>query len=311
MKKHKAYINEWKNVSDDVIRLTKILAGEIFKHSQSVPRKYSKVNHKVYLTGKFHCNIDEYFPNDNKFGFDVLDVEYVLYMVDSVQEYNSLSSDGDSVANSSFSDYGNRKLTIVSGIIGGYMSPDYVQDIMHEVNHLFEYGNGMKKKVNLYDKAVELVKNNKTESVASIVGKLTYMSFPHEIDAFVHQFYGFLIQNHPKGDFNSLLRYSMYNNMVQLRYSLNGDVFESSGNVNSVLKELGMNREQFNKRIHYAVSKLRRKLYNAYCRYRIEYTPNSTVESIIKHDAMYSDMFEKNRRRYSDIERDIESIYVF
>lgn len=158
MKKHKAYINEWKNVSDDVIRLTEILAGKIFKHSQSVPRKYSKVNRKVYLTGKFPCNIDECFPNDNKFGFDILNVEYVLYMVDNVQEYNSLSSDGDTVANSSFSDYDKRQLTIVSGIIGGYMSPDYIQDIMHEVNHLFEYGNGMEKKVSLYDKAIELVK---------------------------------------------------------------------------------------------------------------------------------------------------------
>ena len=38
---------------------------------------------------------------------------------------------------------------------------------------------------------------------------------------------------------------------------------------------------------------------------------NSTVESIIKHDVIYSDMFEEYKQRYPDIEIDIESIYLF
>lgn len=309
---YEQYLNEWKNISDSVLTVGKKLSMEIFMDSKPKKPILSKVNKLSYLTGNFTFIIDECFPKINgkyinTFGIDKLNVTYVLYLVDDIQQYNTLSSEGGDVANASSSDFQNKSITIVSGIIGGYMIPDYMETIMHELNHLYEYAHGREKRVNLYDTAVNLIKNGKTEDEKNI-GRLIYMTFPHEIDAFVHQFYGFLLQNRPDGSFNDLIGYTMYKNMSYLMGLVDVKSFDSE--LGKTVNELGLTWKSFKNRTTFALKKLKRKLFNAYKRYRMEYgNKNMAVESFFKRDMSEMNLLDEYRKRYKEIKYGIEPIY--
>ena len=309
---YEQYLNEWKNISDDVLIVGKKLSMDIFIDSKQKSPILSRVNKLPYIAGNFKFNVDKCFPQINgeyinRFGINELDVSYVLYLVDNIQQYNTLSSEGGDIANASSSDFKHKKITIVSGIIGGYMIPDYMETIMHELNHLYEYGNGREKRTDLYEASIDLIKNGKTEDEKN-VGRLIYMTFPHEIDAFVHQFYGFLLQNKPDEPFEDLIEYTMYKNMSYLMGLLDIKSFDTE--IGEIVNKLGLTWKSFKNRTSFALKKFKRKLFNAYKRYRMEYGGGKmTDESYFRGNMIELNLLVEYRKRYKKIKYGIEPIY--
>ena len=212
-------LNEYKNVSDDVYQFAVEIYNKILDDADIQQMQKSHVNGFLFVQNTLlldNSNIKWIFNNINS-----LKLTYVLYVSETTREYNYIMQNIDADANSE-SDYDNKSITIVSGYIDGYIASDFLSNICHEVNHLYEYDKGREKRVDLYDKVRELIGFQKDE--AYIVGNAIYYSFHHEIDAFVHEFYGFLNQeksNHL--NFEQLLKYSEYMNALSIMYLLNLD----------------------------------------------------------------------------------------
>ena len=205
------------------------------------------------------------------------------------------------------SDYDNKSITIVSGYIDDYIAPDFLSNICHEVNHLYEYDNGREKRVDLYNKVRELIamKNND----AYIVGNAFYYSFQHEIDAFVHQFYGFLKQEKPNHlNFEQLLNYSEYINALsayKFVYNKRNDK-----KVMNWINYLGYDRKSYFKRLKYGLKKLFTKIKNAYLRYKLE---NRQMTEGVIHRLQNNEKIrlEECKKYNQDITWGIEIIYNF
>ena len=265
-------LNEWKNVSNNV----KTVGNEIVELiSNAAKQKIKTDNVKLspvlgypYVDGSFN-----YSFKDGSFGeLDCIKVSYTVYMVDGYDEYNAIIRGENTMQLNSESDYEGKKMSIVSAFVGGYPSKDFTENVYHELNHLYEYSQGMQKNVNLYDIVVNVVNGNiDSDELTKMIALTIYYTFKHEQDAFVHQFYGFLIQEHPDGDFEHLIRYSEYPN---LENALSSVMEKSNGSVTEIEKRLGvfgLTIAKYNKRISYGLPRLERKLKNAFRRYCIEY----------------------------------------
>lgn len=247
-------INETKNVSDAVIELSNIIGKYIIKHSKQQTVHQSNVTSVPYVEGTFKIDVSKYFKNITQ-----LSIIYTLYMVkdgtDLKYAYNEQSCSCD---------YEERNMNIISGYIGEQTEPKFLSKIMHEVNHLYEYDNGMQKRTNLYDKAVEMMRDD-TNIYRYYVGYSMYYSFKHEQDAFVHQFYGYLKQNKPKLPFNKAVLTSEYKNAVNV-FNFVFDHYNDN-ETKLAIKELGFSPNAFMNMIEHRLDRLYQKLSNAYRRY--------------------------------------------
>ena len=257
-------LNEYKNISDDVYQFAVEIYNKILNDADIRQMQKSRVNGFLFVQNTLllnNSNVKWIFNN-----IDSLKVTYILYVSETTKEYNYIMQNIDADANSE-SDYDNKSITIVSGYIDDYIAPDFLSNICHEVNHLYEYDNGREKRIDLYNKVRELIamKNND----AYIVGNAFYYSFQHEIDAFVHQFYGFLKQEKPNHlNFEQLLNYSEYINALsayKFVYNKRNDK-----KVMNWINYLGYDRKSYFKRLKYGLKKLFTKIKNAYLRYKLE-----------------------------------------
>lgn len=298
-------LNEYKNVSTEVYEFSEQLYDMILDNSDNTQMKKSRINGFLYIENNFVADIASckkwIFKN-----IDKLSVRYVLYVAETTKEYNYIMQNVDFEANSE-SDYNKRTITIVSGFINGYIASDFLGTICHEVNHLFEYDNGREKRVDLYDKVRELLSKNDTE--ANIVGNAIYYSFQHEIDAFVHEFYGFLQQEKPNHlTFEELVNYSEYNNA---NYAYKNFLSRKDNpNIIKWINYLGYSRRDYIKRIKYGLQRLYRKIKNAYLRYRLE---NRVMTEGLIHRLQKNEKIRMEESRYynTDIQLDIEVLYNF
>lgn len=146
-------LNEYKNISDDVYQFSVDLYHKILNDADIRQMQKSRVNGFLFVQNTLllnNTNVKWIFNN-----IDSLKVNYILYVSETTKEYNYIMQNIDADANSE-SDYDNKSITIVSGYIDDYISPDFLSNICHEVNHLYEYDNGREKRVDLYDKVREL-----------------------------------------------------------------------------------------------------------------------------------------------------------
>jgi hypothetical protein len=298
-------LNEYKNVSTEVYEFSEQLYDMILDNSDNTQMKKSRINGFLYIENNFVADITSckkwIFKN-----IDKLSVRYVLYVAETTKEYNYIMQNVDFEANSE-SDYNKRTITIVSGFINGYIASDFHGTICHEVNHLFEYDNGREKRVDLYDKVRELLSKNDTD--ANIVVNAIYYSFQHEIDAFVHEFYGFLQQEKPNHlRFEELVNYSEYNNA---NYAYKNFLSRKDNpNIIKWINYLGYSRRDYIKRIKYGLQRLYRKIKNAYLRYRLE---NRVMTEGLIHRLQKNEKIRMEESRYynTDIQWDIEVLYNF
>lgn len=137
-----------------------------------------------FIENEFQIKIGGYLRNG-----DTLTVHYIMYCLETQREYYILMLKLGKNANSE-ADSETNTIKIVSAFIGDGVSEDFYETISHELEHLYQYGKGMKKREGLYDRAVAMA-NSKDDS-SKYVGLGCYYSFKHEQDAFVHQFYTFL-----------------------------------------------------------------------------------------------------------------------
>ena len=297
-------LNEYKNISDDVYQFSVDLYHKILNDADIRQMQKSRVNGFLFVQNTLllnNTNVKWIFNN-----IDSLKVNYILYVSETTKEYNYIMQNIDADANSE-SDYENKSITIVSGYIDDYISPDFLSNICHEVNHLYEYDNGREKRVDLYDKVRELIamKNND----AYIVGNAFYYSFQHEIDAFVHQFYGFLKQEKPNHlDFEQLLNYSEYMNALsayKFVYNKRNDK-----KVMNWINYLGYDRKSYFKRLKYGLKKLFTKIKNAYLRYKLE---NRQITEGAIHRLQNNEKIrlEECKKYNQDITWGLEIIYNF
>ena len=307
MKLFKQYIHEEKSISEDVKLLADYIGKMIFKDSMNVDQKLSSIREIPFIENEFMININDGLRGlPNNFGIDTISVRYILYNCDNKQEYYQKVYSYGINSEASFEE---RKIIIVSGMIKGYILPDFIDDIYHELTHLLQYGMGMEKRVDLYNAVQNMLKTT-NDKVEEAVLKIVYMSFKHEQDAFAHEFYSSLRRKKENKSFEDTVNETEYGFYKKLRTTyFYGKTFERNI-IDNVLSKLGMTIEQFEKRMNYGASRLKAKLKKAYEKYLIDTKSNNLkVETVLKYDLYKSSILTEYRKRYTNLEYCLESIY--
>lgn len=304
-------INEVKSINDDIVNLSDLIADNILKDAPKQKRKISKVTGAFFVENEFTQRL---YGEIN--GIDELKIHYILYDFESKGEYNQWLRTvclNDEVKNyNSFSDYETKQIQIVSAYINDKILGDFIENVLHEITHLYQYGKGMEKRVNLYDKVIVMCSNDNI--IASSVGRTVYYTFKHEQDAMTHQFYGYLLQNKPTEEFDNVCEKSEYGNALDYLYIVNKNKEEAS----KYIKELGFTFEQWNKRIYFGYKRFKQKLYNAYLLYIQQKNANfnitnesKTFEINLINQVYFDRMINEAKKKYGQLEFDIETIYQF
>lgn len=295
MEKHKQYIFEWGGVNSEVIKAANILAKTIWKDSMNVGVYYSNTEQVPYVEGEFDFDF-------SSVGFEIdkpFKVTYTIYITDNIQEYNQLFSNvnGDESANSSTT-FDEHRMNIVSGMIGGKPSPDYLSNVLHEVDHVFEYMKGYKKNQPLYTKVLEGI--NSDNEYVKAVAILMYYCFKHEQDAFVHQFYGALVQNQFNGSFeDAIYGYSEYSNLSNIKFNIFHKMDRNG--IKQACKELGTSFEHIQRYSAYISKKMKNKLFKAYNRYLTVKQNKLKIEGILQQNRIKPFIFNEFKKRYKNI----------
>lgn len=293
-------IDEAKNISDVVIELGNIICKKIIYYSKCKDKQDSTVTHNIYVEGNFNVNVSKFLKNTKD-----ITVNYVMYFCENDAELNV------SLNNTKYdcsTDYENMSITIVSGFILDNVESYFKAKVMHEINHLYEYDNGMQKRVKLYDKAIEMV-YDKENVIRQFVGRAMYYSFKHEQDAFVHQFYGYLKQNKPTGSFKELVWKSEYKNANMMYEYLCRNY--SNKDVQNAIREFGFSPNAFMCMIEHRLDRLYQKLFNAYRRYYSEtnnYKSGTDVD-ISKGMLLYEQHVLKEKLYGVNIPHKMEKMY--
>lgn len=204
-----------------------------------------------------------------------------------------------------------KRMQIVSSYINGAIDKEFFQDILHEMEHLYQYSRGFEKNESFYDKAIKLASS--TNRVERAVGFVTYYTFRHEQDAMVHQFYGYLLQNDTLNkSFDELLRQSEYSKALAALEIVKRNKKEAG----QYVYKLGINIRQWNYRVHYQYKRFRQKLYNAFLRHAVidqkkTVSENKCRDINLRNIIVGHLELEKLFERYPRIQYGIESIYEF
>lgn len=308
MKGHKLYINEWKSVNDSVKKVSNAIINMMWYDSLEEKNPMIDTVLKVpFISGEFQFFFETVLGEEGKniFGRESIKIRYKLYFFDDEDEYFKSYH----MVGSSMYDEETEMLTINSALIEGDLDMTVTQDVYHELTHAFEYGNGMEKRETLYDKSVKLI--NSQELIPSAIGMIVYYTFPHEQDAFAHQFYGILHRNEIKDDFEVALQTNLknYNDLQWAIRVYKGNFKKCKKEIMKILSTLGMNTETFNKRLHFGRKRFINKLKRVYQRHQTEMAEKSlTVETRMKKLQAESIILNEARKRYKDIKYD-ESPY--
>ena len=261
LKSHRQYIIEWKSVNDDVKEVAEAISKMMWDKSRNDSPMLDRELLVPFISGEFP------FRMEGQFGIDKIEVCYRLYFFDSVDDYNRLY---DRIGNSEY-DEESKRLTIRGGLVEGYFNYAITQEIYHELNHAFEYGMGMEKREDLYEKAVSMANDKDSDEFSRSICKLVYYTFSHEQDAFAHQFYGLMHSEGLDDDFDVLImNFPIYRDFYNCKSYVKGEMNKNVNKFKSVLSYLGLDAEQFNKRIYFGARRLKKKLHNVYIRHMYE-----------------------------------------
>lgn len=305
-------IQETKSISNDVVNLSDLIADKILRQVPLKQTQVSKINGALFVEGEFIQNV---YSEIN--GIDKLTVHYILYRFENKGEYNqwlrTVSINNEPKHYNSYVDYEEKYLQIVSAYIGNVIMTDFAENILHEITHLYQYGMGMKKRVNLYNDVIKLCGNN--DSIAQAVGRTVYYTFKHEQDAMVHQFYGNLLQTQTNEDFENICEdNSEYGNALDYLYVVNNNKDDAK----RYIQQLGFSFEQYNKRIYFSYKRFKQKLYNAYILYISQKhndfdikNESKTFELNLSKQIIFDKLMREAKEKYGKIIFGIENIYKF
>lgn len=299
----KKIILEKKSISDDVVSVSNEVGQEILRHTLTQKQKISKDHMTKFVEGGFNMRIDGFLKGGN-----ILTVEYIMYFVESKELYNALNSMLRQNANSE-ADEETNTVKIVSGFINGEPSSDFWETIHHEVEHLYQYGMGMKKRKGLYCRMRELIDRGENDINGYYAGLCCYYTFKHEQDAFVHQFYSFLNQ---KGDNNSF-EMSINNFTPYQVFATAYDVLidnQDKPQMMDAINYLGYTRKKFIDLVYYRFKRFENKLLNAYRRYKCDKVEKDGI-GVDRQIRRMNEWINESKKCGYEIEWVYESIYKF
>lgn len=299
----KKIILEKKSISDDVVSVSYEVGRDILKCALNQKQKISKDHMTKFVEGKFNMRIDNFLE-----GGDILTVEYIMYFVESAELYNTLNSMLGQNANSEADDETNT-IKIVSGFINGEPSSDFWGTIHHEVEHLYQYGMGMKKRKGLYCRMRELIDRGENDIDSYYVGLCCYYTFKHEQEVFVHQFYSLLNQ---KGDDNNF-EISINNFTPYKVFDTAYDVLIDNQDKPQMMKAinyLGYTRKKFIDLVYYRFKRFENKLLNAYRRYKCDKTEKDGI-GVDRQIRRMNEWINESKKCGYEMEWTYESIYKF
>ena len=296
-------ILEYKSISDSVINLTNRVGKKIIESAKRMKVKRSEQTNINYAEGCFKMDVNNYLKGGN-----TLTVEYIMYFFNSQDSYNVFLKNDDENVNSE-ADPDTNTIKIVSAFINNDVTNDFYETISHELEHLYQYGKGMEKRQELYDKVKRLLEYRGNNIDAYYVGLTCYYSFKHEQDAFVHQFYTRLKQNGKRGKFEECIREYQPYQTINKAYDILL-TYQDNQRIMKAINYLGFTRKKFLNLLYYRLKRFDKKLYNAYDRYMKE-TRELTEGRINWLIKMMGEWIEDSERLGYDIEWGLESIYKF
>lgn len=285
-------INEWLSVSDEVTRISRMVAERILSLTQSnKPTQIGMINSIPFNEGNFTIQTESCIGE--------MTVCYQMYYCTNEYDYNKLSDCG---ALNCGADHEFNTILIHNAYVNNEPPEDFIETISHEVNHLFQYSNGMAKNEDLYDNVLKVLNRYAINNLSRFTALLVYYTFKHEVDSFATQFYHHLKQM-DKGNIGfveSAKEYQYYANLHYMYDTVMRDIDDPL--VNSTIKKLGLTKKQWKHRVYSGVRRFDNKLYNVYRRYCIEKLRNTTVEGMVSRQAHLG-------KRYHILEETIEPIY--
>lgn len=303
VKVHKQYINEWKSVNDDIKKVAETISNIIWYSSYNDKQMLDGNLGLMFISGSFPFYMKSIFKDGQPhFGVEKIDVEYRIYFFDTPEAYNSMIKGID---NSEY-DVDTNKLKVICGSIEGYFNYTVTQEIYHELNHVFEYGMGMEKRVDLYDKVVSAMNDKNNDELTIRMCRLIYYTFPHEQDAFAHQFYGLMHSENLDGSFEELISNATnYTDFIVCRRFYKENCKRMRNDVNKILKYLGLDFEEFNKRVYFGGKRFEKKLYRVYQRHMYELrNKNIDIKSESRIETSKMLLLKEFRKRYKNINFD-------
>ena len=261
---------EWLSVSDEVSEIAYNISDEIINDvSNRTDRKIGKINSIPFVEGNLTHKANGVIGN--------ILVVYTIYYCNDDVDYRMLERNG---ALNCFADSDNNTIYIVSALIRGRIKDGFVSDISHEVEHLYQYSNGMAKNVNLYDSIMNVINDNSIEDVKKYPAYLVYYTFKHEVDAFATQFYHMLKEYNSDVSFSEAKsKFYICQAITGLNAAVNNEL--PPDDVKDGVRLIGLTLKQWKNRVKRGTYRLEHKLMNVYHRYCIERLRSTTVEGIV------------------------------
>lgn len=257
-------LDEWKNVSDEVINLTKFIGDKIINDSKNQKYFISDSYTVLMKEGFFNLKLPSYRDVDNK----TINVRYRIYEVEDDKKLRDLLTIAKVNMNCQWSEE-TQTLEIVTAIVDNRLTSDFYESISHEVEHMFQYSIGMKKNANLYDKTIEMYKRGKSDIPAYHIAFAFYYTFKHEQDAFVQQFYQYLNNTEHNYDVDAALDHFDALDVIENIQDIVYERFNDERYVKAI-NELGFDRKAYFRRLHFSYNRLLKKMKNAYMRWHEE-----------------------------------------
>lgn len=286
---------EYKSVSDEVNKLVKFIGNKIITETNRDLKAKSSTTNGLFVENTFIVSVNNFLKNGNK-----LTVNYIMYYTETQREYNILTRNQYSEA-----DEDTNTIRIISGFINGEISDDFYETIAHELNHLFHYGMGMEKRVDIYNKTKELLKLGRNDIDAYYVGVCMYYSFKHEQDAFAQQYYSRLMFMKPKSDFNEIMSKGPHLNLENA-YNVLLKIKDKDDTLDAI-NYLGYSRKNFLNLVKYRKKRFLNKIQNVVKRY-CEETTELNAEAMIN---LQNQRLDESDKYGYDIKWGRESLYVF
>lgn len=242
----KLLFKEEKSISRDITRLAQDIEKCIIEDLPNIEERFNKYYQCLFKTNTFQL----FFQDEYPFLRDVI-LEYVVYLVNDKEAYDFLTKKMHIDLNSSYDDL-NNKLTIVTCFVNNKPITDFSESIIHEITHMYQYNIGMNKKRDLYNTMLNMLSND-TNIDRYYVALALYYTFPHEQDAFTHQFY--------KGEDGTVENFKPFK-IFKKAFEIVKNNYMTNKEMQKAIHELGYSFKSYFKRLHFGLKRFEHKLLN-------------------------------------------------
>ena len=304
-------LNESQHINDKLFKATHDIVEKIIEQTEdyvsSTAPLMSRVNRVSYFENEFDYNVKGIFKNIEK-----IRVKYLVYLFSNQYECDYSLANNRKLQFICYADDKTNTIMVSSYLVKMQPPSDLYESIAHELQHLFEYGHGMKKNVSLYDNMVSALNNAKTQYEYDILMCL-YYSFPHEQTAFLQQYYQKLHRSFRVDSFEDSIRQTglsdfkkRLNNVCFLNKENNTYTPKNIKQFEDTLSKIGMSYKHWEKRVKKGYEYFLYRFSNAYNKFATPLREYKDVGTYLKIKSMIYEMDEKSKNKIG-----IETIYDF